>query len=92
MGAIIPAHFRVKVMGEIALLLSDQILINGCAFMMGMVPSPCMRVQWIIGSNRVRVDGEPVVLDDTVGHCVSAAGAVQGNVTITNRQVRCRGE
>ncbi len=79
-------------MGGFALLPTDQILINGCAFMMGMVPSPCMRVQWINGSVRVKVDGQPVVLDNTVGHCVSAAGALQGSVTITNRQVRCRGE
>jgi hypothetical protein len=67
------------------LLMSDTVTIAGCSFMIGMVPSPCVTVEWIVGATRVKV-GDYVLNESSVGLCLAATQAPQGSVIISETQ------
>lgn len=62
---------RVTIGGQPAATMSTLWLVSGCA-----LPSPpeangpCMTATWVSASSRVRVGGQPVLIDD--GHAVCA--------------------
>jgi hypothetical protein len=73
-----------------ALRLPDQVLLAGCPFVLGTVASPCVRVQWLGPSARVRAEGQPVLLSTTTALCLAATGAPQGTGTLLGHQTRVR--
>ena len=89
---IISTNTRVKVGGAFAALSSDQFLISGCPFIIGLVPSPCMTVQWILTDLRAKVNSTFTLSMSSVGLCLSAAQAPQGPVMIVNTQPRVKSQ
>jgi hypothetical protein len=75
-----------------ALLESDVHAVAGCPFQIpfgtGTKPSPCIRIEWSMGSVQVTVNGTGVLVRTSIGKCISPEGAPQGIATIANTQVR----
>jgi len=83
---------RVKVSSQAVATLTDQYLIAGCAFTIpGPKPQPCIKVQWLRGATRVKVNGNPVILQTSQGLCKSAEEIPQGPPSIKVTQQRVKG-
>lgn len=80
----------VKVDGAAVLVVSDRGDVKGCPFVAGTVYSPCTFVIWQMPAMQVKA-GQPVVLDTSIGLCVSAAFAPQGPAQILSNQSRVKG-
>ncbi|HEY2858172.1 MAG TPA: hypothetical protein VGJ21_07130 [Terracidiphilus sp.] len=71
--------------GAPILRMSDTCTIAGCAFVIGVVPSPCVTVQWVQAATRVQA-GDFALNEASVGLCLAATQAPQGSVLIQNTQ------
>lgn len=84
---------RVRVSGQPVATLADTYLIAGCAFTVpGPKPQPCVKVQWLVPAQRVRVGGQPVILQTSSGLCQSAEQIPQGAPNVVTTQARVRGQ
>jgi hypothetical protein len=68
------------------LRMSDTCTIAGCPFIVALVPSPCVTVQWVEGATRVQAGGTFVLNESSVGLCLAATQAPQGAVLILETQ------
>jgi hypothetical protein len=86
------ANSKVMVDNVPALLESDVHSVAGCPFQIpigtGTKPSPCIKIEWSAGSTQLQVNGTGVLLQSSVGKCVSAEGATQGVATVVNAQTK----
>ncbi|MBN1323490.1 MAG: hypothetical protein JW986_05750 [Methanotrichaceae archaeon] len=89
---IIPSSARVKVGGQIVATTADTFLISGCTFMVGPKAQPCIQIQWLVPASRVKIGGQPVVLQCSTGICQSAEQALQGPPNVLVTQTRVRGQ
>lgn len=88
----ITTNSRVLVSGQPVAILSDTYLVSGCAFTTPVPkPQPCIKVQWLVPAMRVRVNGQPVILQDSTGLCQSAEQIPQGPPNIVMTQLRVKG-
>lgn len=79
---------RVLVESSPALVVGDTTTVAGCTFVVGTVASPCTSVRWSAPATRVEADGQPVLLDTSLGLCLNAASAPQGAVVVRSVQRR----
>jgi hypothetical protein len=89
--SVISTNSRVLVSGQPVATLGDTYMIAGCAFTVGTKPQPCIKVQWLVPASRVKVGGQPVILQDSTGLCQSAEQIPQGPPNIVVTQTRVRG-
>lgn len=86
---------RVKVSGQAVVVLNDTFTVAGCPFQIpvgvGTKPQPCVKVQWVRGATRVRVNNQPVLLQTSSGICQSAEQIPQGSPSVVMTQLRVRG-
>ena len=79
-----------RVNGYPPMRLADHYMVTGCPFMMPLgptlMPSPCMKVQWTVGSPFLSIKGSPALTNNSVGLCMSAMGMPQGPVVIAAHQ------
>jgi hypothetical protein len=87
----VSTNARVLVSGQPVTTISDQYLIAGCPFTAGVVPMPCVRIQWIVPALRVLVNGSPALLQTSVGLCISAQQTPNGPPTVPVNQPRVTG-
>jgi hypothetical protein len=87
----LPGNPRVRVSSQPVATMADQSLVAGCVFTVGPKPQPCVRVQWLVPAVRVRAGGQPVLLQDSQGLCLSAEQIPQGPPTILVTQPRVKG-
>ncbi len=88
---IIPSSPRVQLSGQPVATLGDSYVVAGCAFVLpNGKPQPCVRVQWLMGATRVQAGG-PVILQSSVGLCLSAEGIPNGPANVVVVQSRVRG-
>ncbi len=85
-ASFVASQNRFLADGAPALVVTDTTTIAGCPFMIGNTPSPCLTVQWQLPATRVAADGTPVLLDSSIGLCMSPASAPQGTLQITSVQ------
>jgi hypothetical protein len=86
MVSIVPASPRVSLGGAPAVYATDTFVVAGCAFVIGVVPSPCLQIQWQLPSQTGSGGGNPTLTLDSVGFCFAATGAIQGSVLIQSTQ------
>jgi hypothetical protein len=90
--AIVSANARVQAGGAPLALATDTFTIAGCPFQIPAgattVPSPCIRVQWIVTDARSGVGGAPTLSTASVGLCLAATQAPQGTVIIKPGQAK----
>ncbi len=84
----IPATPRALASGLPVATMADQTLVAGCAFNVAGAPSPCVRVNWLTPSLRVRVMNQPVLLQASGTLCVNPAQAPQGPAVIAPTPTR----
>jgi uncharacterized Zn-binding protein involved in type VI secretion len=83
-----PGSPRVTVGGQPVATLADTFLVAGCAFVVGTKPQPCVKVQWLVPAMRVKVGGQPVILQSSTGLCQSADQIPAGPPSIVMTQMR----
>ncbi len=93
--SVITSNVRVKVSGQPVATFSDTYPVAGCPFQVpigtGTKPQPCVKVQWVVPAARVRVGGQPVLLQTSTGICQSAEQIPQGPPNVVTTQTRVRG-
>ena len=88
----ITSNTRTKVAGDFALRASDTFLISACPFILGLVPHPCVQVQWVVPAIRSQAAGDFTLTEESVGLCIAADQAPQGVVLISFTQPRGAGQ
>jgi hypothetical protein len=78
---------RVKVAGSPATTQPAPYSVAGCA-LPPPAGGPCVTATWVVAATRVRADGMPVLLQDSVATCVPTGTPV----TIVVTQPRVRGQ
>jgi hypothetical protein len=79
------SNSRVMAGSAPALLESDIHTVAGCPFVIGLKPSPCVRIQWQAGAARAQA-GSPILTQSSIGICYSPEGAPQGVAIVVNTQ------
>ena len=87
-----PSQSRVQVSGQPVVTLADVYTIAGCGFNVSGAPSPCVTIRWVTPSGRIRLNGQPALLQGSVGLCQNAAQAPQGPKTVVAVQQRAVGQ
>jgi len=77
---------RVLVMGQPIVTLSDNYIISGCA--LPPVPGPCHIGQFTTGASRVRVEGQPVLVEGGSSLCTPSGTPLL--VVATQQRVNAR--
>lgn len=90
--SVISSNTQVMAAGDPVLRASDTFLIAGCPFVVGIVPNPCVQVQWVQPDTESQVLGDFTLSEDSVGLCVAGGGAVQGTALIVFTQLQVSGE
>lgn len=89
------SNSQANIQGSPALLLSDRHTVSGCPFQIpvgpGTKPQPCVSVQWLVGATQTRVGGVPVLLQSSVGLCLSAEQIPQGPPSVSQVQQVVKG-
>jgi hypothetical protein len=78
---------RVKVGGAAVLTVSTQFAVSGCPNVVGTAPFPCVLATFAQGAARVKVMGQPVLLDSASAQNVPTGATL----TIINPQARVKG-
>ena len=86
----ISSNVRVLVSGMPVATIADQSLVAGCAFTIP-PPQPCLRVQWMMPATRVLINGQPALLQSSIGLCLGPTQAPQGPAVIASTQPRVIG-
>ena len=86
---ITSTNSRVKAGGAMLALFADTFSVVGCPFQIPAVvpiPSPCIRVQWILSDLHPSVGSVRTLSQTSAGLCLSAAQIPQGPVVISSTQ------
>lgn len=86
-----PGNPRVRLGGQPVTTAADTFVVAGCPFVVGTKPQPCVQVQWLTTSTRVKVGGQPVILQNNNGLCKSVEQIPQGTAMPVAVQTRVRG-
>jgi hypothetical protein len=91
-GTVQAASSNISVLAGGAPILrsSDTFVIAGCAFIIGVVPHPCVTIQWVQPAEKSTIS-DPTLTLASVGLCQAADQAVQGPVIIASTQPSAQG-
>ncbi len=68
---ITPTQVRVSVGGKFVATTQNQLIPTSCPFQIpvpsGTKPQPCLKIQWVNVSSRVKIMGKPVLLQSLPG-------------------------
>jgi predicted outer membrane repeat protein len=90
---LISSNTSTKGGGGFLVTTADTFTVTGCPFQIPAtppIPSPCIKVQWLVSDMRVKVNGSPTLSQSSTGHCLSAAQVPQGPVSIVNTQAKVK--
>lgn len=87
---VISSNARVLVSGMPVATIADLTVVAGCAFA-PVKPQPCVKVLWLVPAVRILINGQPALLQTSVGLCQSAEMIPQGPPTIISTQPRVIG-
>lgn len=93
--SVVSGNARVKAGGAYVAVLSDTGTVSGCPFQVpvgaGTKPQPCTTVRFLVAATRVRIGGQPALLQASSGICQSVEQIPQGPPTVVSTQTRVRG-
>jgi hypothetical protein len=85
------SNTRVKAGGQLVATSADTSTIAGCPFTVPNKPQPCVKVQWLAPATRVKVGGQPALLQTSSALCQSAEQIPQGPPNVIAGQMRVKG-
>lgn len=85
-------HARAKPASGYALLETDVHPVAGCAFTVGTKPSPCVRIEWSAGAEKLAVNGAKVLVESSLGTCYSPENAPQGLAVVVSPEPKVRAQ
>jgi hypothetical protein len=88
----IPSQSAVLAGGQPVLLPQNAMTIAGCPFVIGIVPHPCVIVQWSGMATESTVQKQAPLLATSVGICQSVDGTPQGVVILSGVQTKVLGQ
>jgi hypothetical protein len=92
--SIVSGNARVKAGGAYVAVLSDSGTVSGCPFQIpvgaGTKPQPCVTVRFLVPATRVRIGGQPALIQTSSGICQSAEQIPQGPPTIVSTQTQVK--
>lgn len=88
----IPSQSKVLANEQPVLLPTDAMTVAGCPFVIGIVPHPCVTVQWTAVATKSTVQQQAPLLATSVGLCQGPDGAPQGTVIMTGFQTKVLGQ
>ena len=76
---------------------TDTTTVSGCPFQKptpagATVPSPCVRVQWVVADMRVKASSMPSLSRSATGICFSGESIPQGSVVVANTQTKTQSQ
>lgn len=89
--SIITSNSRVFVSNQPVATQNDMFIVAGCPFTVGTKPQPCITAKWLVTATRVKINGQPAILQSSSGICQSPEQAPQGPPTVVSTQVRVGG-
>jgi hypothetical protein len=89
--SVITSNTRVMAAGDPVLRASDTFLVAGCPFVIGIVPNPCVQVQWVQPDSGSQVLSDFTLSEASVGLCIADDAAVQGTALIVFTQPQVSG-
>ena len=90
--SIVSSNTRAKADGAFIVRSGDTFTIAGCSFVLASSPHPCVSVQWIVPTLKNQAGGDQVLNEDSVGLCLAADQAPQGNVQVSSTQSKVSGQ
>jgi hypothetical protein len=93
-GGVVQAttsNTRTKAAGDFVLRSSDTFVISGCPFILGLIPHPCVQVQWIVPAELSQVVGDFTLTEASVGLCIAPDMTPQGAVLVAFTQPNVSG-
>lgn len=91
MATLTTSNTKVKVDGAPALLESDIHSVAGCPFTVPpSKPQPCIKIEWTLGATMCKANNRKVLIQSSVGKCISAEGATQGLAIIAQTQMKAQ--
>jgi hypothetical protein len=85
------ANTMIKIDGAPALLETDVHPVVGCPFTVpGPKPQPCVKIEWEAGAEKCKIKGKKVLIQSSVGKCISAEGATQGVAIVAQTQIKAK--
>jgi hypothetical protein len=81
---VVSKDTKVSAQNGHVLVASDVHQVVGCPFMKGTTPSPCVTIQWSNEAQKVKVNGEGVLTNQSIGQCIAADQSKQGIAIISN--------
>jgi len=85
---IIPTNTRVKAGGAFVATQACTVMIAGCPFTVPPgVPTPCIPAQWMVTALRVKVMGNPVITQSSVGMTTGMGPPVPLQIVQTQAKV-----
>jgi len=83
-------NVRVKAGGQAVATVNDLYMVSGCPLQpppAGPSP-PCQKVQWMMGALRVKIGGQPALLQSAVGLCIPSIPPGPPQVVMTQLRVK----
>jgi hypothetical protein len=92
-GTVMPVSSNTKTTaaGSPILRATDTFTVAGCPLVIGVVPHPCVTVQWVQPAVQSTVLSDSTLTEQSVGLCQAADQAVQGTVLVVFTQPRAGG-
>jgi hypothetical protein len=87
-----PGSPRVTLGGQPAATTADFFAVAGCPFTVGPASQPCLRIDWIVPTLRVKIGGSPAVLSVSTGLGIGPTQAPQGPPVVASSQMRVSGQ
>ncbi|HEX3868476.1 MAG TPA: hypothetical protein VHV78_17050 [Gemmatimonadaceae bacterium] len=88
----IPSQSLVLAGNQPVLLPQDAMTIVGCPFVIGIVPHPCVTVQWTGLATQSTVQHQAPILATSIGLCLGPDSAPQGTVIMSGVQAKALGQ
>jgi hypothetical protein len=83
------ANSKVMADGSPVLLETDIHTVSGCPFTLpAPKPSPCIRVEWTLGTTKMSINGTSALTQSSIGICYSPESAPQGVALVVNTQMK----
>ncbi|HRW45947.1 MAG: hypothetical protein M9936_24260 [Caldilinea sp.] len=93
--SIVSSNTRVRAGGAFVATMADTFTVAGCPFQIpvgaGTKPQPCVTLRWIAPAVRVRIGGQPAILQTSSAISLSVEQIPQGPPTVVATQTRVRG-